>query len=348
EPGAQTQSTPKDSGLQNSESLDAGSGYAPEGALYFAGFEPTAVLSIRALNGYLYWKRTDGAILRAPTDGSASPIELVNCSDCTVREFETDGTHVYYLRAAAGELLQLEISTGSIQTIDLPWAAPDYGIAVGRNYIYVAMPGCAAITRVSKATLNVETMTIDGVAPPGQGYTELIERGEGLLCGGPNELFWIDSWGNTARSLAPIHVLHDVAIHDDVAYWKDFDDKSPPNARIGFVPLSGGESTIVEQPHSAGLGNMVVISSLSKLFFHGGYSVFSFDLTEGQQRFDAWYSFPRPEAGRAISAGSMAADDSYLYAAVSGTQLDPDTRQPKGAYWILRLFPERVLSAGWN
>jgi hypothetical protein len=132
---------------------------------------------------------------------------------------------------------------------------------VDDRYVYVAMHGCAAVTRYDKQLLEpVEiyvTLPSDG---PGWGPTTLQVEGDDVYCASWGNLFKIPWWdelattvdGNDptvrlATSEVPIWAM---VLSEDHVYWVE----RPPVGEIlafGRVPRQGGMPERIEPPKSA-------------------------------------------------------------------------------------------------
>lgn len=296
--------------------------------LYFSAFEREA-LGISVDDRYVYWYQDERTFMRGLKSGSSAPEVLTRCGTCNLFRFvaDSDTRAVYFL--ARQEVIRVDRETGASTSIPLDWDHDLGGIAVDTQFVYTAMPGCAAITRINKRTLSKEVMRVPDVAFPNRaGVTQLAFSGNAIVCASPSDLFVIDEW-----QAPPRRVVHDigsvwgvVALEDHV-FWLE-SDRSPNT--IGQVPLAGGEVSRVPQlgrtPQTMKLVNLQIDQ---QLVFGTGDGLQSFDRVANQ-------------FGRLAKVGyvlDLAADSDAVYATIWGkrSHVVGGTARIDDAYWVVKV-----------
>ncbi|RYZ03479.1 MAG: hypothetical protein EOO73_27470 [Myxococcales bacterium] len=304
----------------------------PPYLLYFSGFEDgRAVNSVAIGDRHVYWNLNGGRFMRAAKDGSdVTPELFLQCSTCDLMDFLVDAEAAYFLNGA--ELLRVDVDTKAQRAIALDFDHVGRGALMADDtYLYTAMPGCAAITRIHKQTFAKEVLPVVGVEYPGAGVTTLDKTGERIVCGSPTQLFVFDSWGTEPRvEHSGIDVLWGFAMAGEVGYWLEQPTSSPPPVQIGRLAVTGGQSGLLVQESQAGHTNRLVFaSSIDKVLFGN---------IAGIRAFDA-----RTEMlGKLVELGrptDLAVDDEFVYASVLGRP-----RRSVGgedvynlAYWVARV-----------
>jgi hypothetical protein len=304
----------------------------PPYLLYFSGFEDgRAVNSVAVDDRHLYWNLNGGRFMRAAKEGGdVSPELFFQCSTCDLMDFLVDSGIAYFLNGA--ELLRVNLDTKAQRAIALDFDHVGRGaLMADDSYLYTAMPGCAAITRIDKQTFAKEVVPVADVEYPGAGVTTLDKTEERIVCGSPTQLFVFDSWGSEPRvEHVGIDVLWGFAMAGGIGYWLEQPTSSPPPVQIGRLALTGGQSGFVVQESEAGHTNRLVFaSSIDKLLFGNIAGIRAFDART--DRLGNLVQLGRPT--------DLAVDDEFAYASVLGRP----KRRLRGeevyslAYWLARV-----------
>ena len=237
---------------------------------------------------------------------------------------------------AGTRILRIARANGAATAWSLSWDHANLGgIFADDVYAYAAMPGCAAITRIDKETAKREEMTISGVAfPTTAGVTALAKSGSRLLCASPTEVFAIDGWGGEPTKLiSGIRGLFGFVASPLDAFWLSM----PPEATLpsmGSIPILGGDPLYVipaEGEIEAGFTPRLVYSSVVNHVLYGS--------SRGVRGLDATTKRLDALAECCPVAADLAADDTFVYGAVSGFRARPEEPQGPGtrASWLVRI-----------
>jgi hypothetical protein len=266
----------------------------------------------------------------------ASDSELFfDCASCQGHLAAADGTWFFTLERS--DVLRVGINDKSETRIPLDWdhSGGGAGFLVDASFVYTAMPGCAALTRIDKNTLEKSVMTIDGIRVPGRGETILAKAGERLVCGSPSDIFLIESWGATARNIFNgVQELFGLTVVGEEAYWLEQHDGEP--SALGVAPLDGSGAGIIANDDNGHYGRLVYAASIGKVIWASQHGLRAFDTetrTLGELELRHGPDYP-------IELFSIAADGEHLYATTEGSSA-PRTVDGKPkmteAYWIERI-----------
>jgi hypothetical protein len=148
----------------------------------------------------VYWTQHGGTVWVGSLDGQQEPRQIARLSTVAGEQMSSDARHLYILdrqylfRWAKGEWTE--------ERIELPWDHTGGALAVDDRYAYAVMWGCAAITRMDKQTLSLETIYLDiGPVTPERsvGHTTLLVDNGAFYCGAWNHIFVIDRWPDLVR-----------------------------------------------------------------------------------------------------------------------------------------------------
>ncbi|HEX2875939.1 MAG TPA: hypothetical protein VHP33_32035 [Polyangiaceae bacterium] len=189
---------------------------APIEVLYDLGLGPVGTVgaAIYAGTDYVYWEQST-KLMRGPKSGNG-PVEKFGTWDLYDQpRIRGDATHVYWVNRT--KLSRRPHTGGPQEDVTLLWDHTDGDFQIDDRYVYVAMPGCPAITRIDKVTLAQELVsrTVPEPRP-----TSLAIVGDRLLCGSGQTLFIVRSWD---EGLEPVAThpdwVHALFVHDNRAYW---------------------------------------------------------------------------------------------------------------------------------
>ena len=138
--------------------------------LHYVGINLTELVYEIAVDDVnVYWRAADLNYWSLPKTGG-EPELLVGCSTCEPTP-EPDGRGLVYLLDGT-ELVAVDRDTKEITLTELPHGHAGGGaILPAGDFVYTALPGCAALLRIDKSTGTIDVAYIDGVAYPGRGAT---------------------------------------------------------------------------------------------------------------------------------------------------------------------------------
>jgi hypothetical protein len=257
----------------------------------------------------VYWTEKGGELIAGSKDGKKTPEEIgVFTSTLLGITVDSDNTHVYWLD---GKRLRRRAKTGGeTESIELMWSHEGGDLAFDDQYIYVALWGCPAITRIDKKSLESETMYIE-VEGIGSGPTTLVvDRGE-FFCASWGNIFSIPGWNEPAKLL--------VALEDPTTEWTDdriwgmvvagndiYWVARPSGSRpiyIGKVARTGGDKETFPTRFGNGTSELVCCPAQRRIYFSEGFSLVYFSIT------DKNYGFMLSD----WPTGGIAIDEQYLY-----------------------------------
>jgi hypothetical protein len=149
----------------------------------------------------VYWTQKGGALMVGSLDGAEKPRRVAELASNggAGEKLGSDSSHLYVLEKT--HLVRWAKTDWTEQRLELPHDYTGGALAVG-DYVYLALWGCASITRVDKATLALETIYIDiGPVNPERsvGGTALVLDGAALYCGAWYHVFVVDRWPDATR-----------------------------------------------------------------------------------------------------------------------------------------------------
>lgn len=267
--------------------------------------------------------------MRGLKSGSSAPEALTRCGSCNPYRFVADSdTHAVYFLARQ-EVVRVDREAGTSTSIPLDWDHDMGGIAVDAQFVYTAMPGCAAITRIDKRTLSKEVMRVPNVAFPNRaGVTQLSFAGNSMVCASPSDLFVIDEWrAEPRRVVQDIGSVWGVVALENQVFWLE-SDRSPNT--IGQVPLAGGEVRRVSQlGRSPQTMKLVDLQPNQQLVFGTGDGLQAFDRNASQFGHLAKVGYVR----------DLAVDSDAVYATIWGkrSHVVDGAARVDDAYWVVKV-----------
>jgi hypothetical protein len=189
---------------------------APIEVLYDLGYGPTSRVGAAIHVGvdFVYWELA-GALMRGPKDGTGPVEKFGSWDQFHETRIRGDATHVYWLNRS--KLSRRPHDGGPQEDIPLQWDHTSGDFRIDERYVYVAMPGCPAITRVDKVTLAQETIVRTVEEPR---LAVLALTGGQIVCGSGANVFIIRSWerGHELIATHPDWVVA-MIVHEGSAYW---------------------------------------------------------------------------------------------------------------------------------
>jgi hypothetical protein len=301
--------------------------WPPQYLFHFVGFEnPYSIGSVYADERYVYWGQKGDYINRVDKVLPGESEVFMHGPICYGDSLFFDGPWLYCLGLDAA--MRIDRQDPTQQTaLPLDWTHPSgSGLVVDEQYVYAAMPGCAAITRIDKQTLAKDVMYVDGVGFPGRGYTNLAKAGDRLVCASPVEIYVIDKWGEPATPIFPVSELFGLAVVGDNAYWLEDGGDWPV---IGVSPLSGGGQSLLEDQDGGFTTRIVYIPSIGRLLWGDKEGLRTLDTSSNAVA-------KRLDIGNILDIGF---DDAYAYASIDGVRSRTVNGRPKvvEAYWLDRV-----------
>ncbi len=240
----------------------------------------------------VYWVQKAGRLHRGSLDGAAPALHIGQYAGTLGGEgIRSDETHVYFLDGAflrrwpkaTGEPCSDYYRCPSVEDTALLWEHPGGPgpLFVDGRYVYVAMDGCAAITRYDKQEMEpVEVYVTLPEQGPGNGPTTLEVDGKDVYCASWGNVFKIPWWdeplttvdGNDpsvrlAGSEVPIWAM---VLSDEHVYWVERPQVGE-TLSFGRVPRQGGTPQKIEPPEGVfvnSVSNRIVYdSSHRRVFF---------------------------------------------------------------------------------
>ncbi|GEM_PF-1317903 len=308
--------------------------WPPPNLFLFIGYHTS--IGIQVDDKYLYWSDAAGStFMRADKSGAGEPQEIVRCA-CDNLRFVADSATASLYVLDRDRVLQVERETFAQTPLPLDWDHSSGDLFADEQYIYTAMPGCAAITRFDKKTHTKEVMGISGVKYPTQaGRTTLGKAGGKLVCGSPTEIYVVDAWGMGGR-----RVFDNVKLGlgltgvSNNVYWVDAD----LTTTVGWTPVSSGSvqevsrKTVVGRP-----SRLLFVPSLGKLAFGSGTGIQGFNPVTNQ--FDGFATVGvLAQFGTSIIE-DFAVDSEFAYATMYGgrTRIVDGVLKGDPASWIARV-----------
>ena len=301
--------------------------WPPPYFFHFVGFEnPYSIGSVYADEQYVYWTQKGYYLNRVEKSTPGTGEFYLQSTVCDGSSLFFDGPWLYCLAGSAA--LRMDRQDPTQQTaLPLDWTHPSgSGFLVDEQYVYAAMPGCAAITRIDKQTLAKDVMYVDGVGFPGRGYTNLAKAGDRLVCASPVEIYLIDKWGAPATPIFPVSELFGLAVVGENAYWLEDGGDWPV---IGVSPLSGGGQSLLEDQDGGFTTRILYIPSIGRLLWGDKEGLRTLDTSSNAIA-------KRLDIGNILDIGF---DDAYAYASIDGVRSRTVNGRPKveEAYWIDRV-----------
>jgi len=298
--------------------------WPPSHLFQFIGFDTTnRIAGVYVDSTNVYWAQKVNHFMRVEKAHPGSPELFFDCSDCDYDQSASDGSYFYSL--AGSRVVRVSIADRTQTDLPLDWNHSGGGAAltVDDRYVYTAMNGCPALTRIDKQTLAKEVMQIDGVTLPGRGRTALAKSGDALVCGSPSQIFVIDSWGSARSIFTDVHQGFSVTASGDRAYFLEDGDDLPG---VGSALLAGGGGQHLVLDKDGGFAvPLLSIPSLGKVIWGNHKGVRSLDMRDS--------TLSRIELG---DTQSVAADETHAYAVVEGFMPQTVNGRPVStyAYWI--------------
>lgn len=339
-----------DGGAPMSSSADAatetGTGdipWPPPYLLYFHEVEGEDLRGLTVTSTHVYWITATGHGYRAPKDGSGQPEHLFACGyACDPNHLYADGDDVYFLQLT--EVRRLDGQTLESSYVPLEYSHSGGALLVEDKYLYTAVRGCPAITRIDKETLESETMLIDGIEYPDRGRQMLVVAGETLVCAGPDSIYVIKEWAASdsaytlgdpegpVAKLADVGDLYGAVVHDETVFWLE---DPGTGVGVGYIPLSGGTPIVMGQDRQGTQGWLVHAPSIGKLLTFVSGGIRGFDTAA--KEFDIFLDL-EPTS---LAFRGLALDGEYLYATVRGLRL-----MGTSGNWIAKIPLSDILEKG--
>jgi hypothetical protein len=264
------------SSLSSTSPQDVDPNWPPRYLFHFVGYEvPNGAIQeafgLAVDDTYAYWFEYDNKYMRVDKSAPSSDAQVVY-PGATGSQYALglDGGYFYALDHAS--VLRIAASDLATTSLTLKWDHSAGGaLLIGSQYVYAAMPGCAAVTRIDKSTLKSEVMTIDGVNFPGRGYTYLAQTEAGLLCVSPSTIYRIDTWG--MQPTVVYNQLRDVfgaVVVGQGVYWIEQHENSgeEQGSFIGCAPIAGGGGGIVAKDSEGTMANrLLYVPSIQRILY---------------------------------------------------------------------------------
>ncbi|HEX5099897.1 MAG TPA: hypothetical protein VFV94_10375 [Polyangiaceae bacterium] len=310
--------------------------WPPPYLFQFAGFDfPNTIGGIHVDDRYVYWgQKSAGGFMRVEKTNPGNPEFFLDCSGgCDSDQSASDGTNFYTL--AGSHVLRVSVADATRTELPLDWNHTNGALLVDERYVYTAMHGCPALTRIDKQTLAKEVMEIDGVGYPGRGRSALAKAGSALVCGSPSEIFVIDAWGGEARRIfTDVHQGFSVAATGDRAFFLEDGDEW---ATIGAVPLAGGSAQRLLEDQEGGFAlPLLSAPSVGNVIWGDNRGLRSLDTHDS--------SLGATAVGYVQTVDADATD---AYATVSGFMPETVNGRPESvrAFWIARVSLAELASS---
>jgi len=212
--------------------------WPPPHMLHFAGYGFDRILSDTHVNQKQAFAQTvRSEALRGAREPGGDVVSLGRCLNC-LPGFAVDESTLYFLRVDT--VVQFDIATWMETRTNVPVNhSGDGAIAIDEKYVYSAQPGCPLVGRYSKPELAGDVTTLPPVQIVNGGNMVLrVRRDGGVLCGSPNGIAAIDTWGQPGRLLpGEVLGLRGMDSSGDWVYWVEWDD----DPYVGVVKWSGDE-----------------------------------------------------------------------------------------------------------
>jgi hypothetical protein len=308
--------------------------WPPPYLFQFAGFDfPNTLGGIHVDERYVYWWQNAARFMRVEKASPGNPEFFFDGSGCDSDQAASDGTNFYTL--AGSHVLRVSVADATRTELPLDWNHTNGALLVDDRYVYTAMHGCPALTRIDKQTLAKEVMEIDGVGYPGRGRSALAKAGNALVCGSPSEIFVIDAWGGEARRIfTDVHQGFSVAATGDRAFFLEDGDEW---ATIGAVPLAGGSAQRLLEDQEGGFAlPLLSAPSVGKVIWGDNRGLRSLDTHDS--------SLGAAPVGYVQTVDADATD---AYATVSGFMPETVNGRPESvrAFWIARVSLAELASS---
>ena len=219
----------------------------------------------------VYWT-TRGGVHRGSLDGS-DPVERWGTCPIGVCPLGSDDTDLYWIyrdvlykraKAAAPDSAPQERALRLRHDPSTP-------VLVDDTYVYLAMPGCAAITRLRKdADDTGEEMYIE---PPQDrsGTTLLHRKGSTLYCASWGRLYAIPEWGAEPALLATArYEITGLLPVGAQIFFLDAYRGSGTDGRLSRVPEAGGEVSLVLETDLEAPRGLFLDASHDRILFWDG------------------------------------------------------------------------------
>lgn len=208
----------------------------------------------------VYWLQKNKNIYRGSHDGRQPAQVFGQIRTQYMDTMAGDAKRLYWLE---GERVRFKDKVdGSEGEIPLPWDHDGGAMAIDDKYLYLAMVGCPAISRIDKQTLVRDELDIPNVAlDPHGGGTTLLLRDGGFYCGAWTSVFWVPGWDQPAKRLVSTAVrlagLWPVA---DSLFW--INDPGWSSTRTTYVSrLALATSTVTDFPQVPDRGATALVAS---------------------------------------------------------------------------------------
>jgi hypothetical protein len=247
----------------------------------------------------VYWLQKDGWVYRGSRDGSKRIEPWVKTDVVFAHTFFSDAERVYWFALAS--LRFKDKRTGEEGRVELPWDHAGGALAADDTYVYAAMWGCPAITRIHKRTLVTEEMDIPGIVFDPMGGTSLILHDGGFLCGAWTHVHWIPGWEEPAvQIVSSARRLWGMVVVGDDLYWLNNPGSSTVHTfSMSRISLSSGAITdFPESGWGEGNTNLIVSPDRRWLFFAGGTPLYAFGISDGTYRI----ALPMDPSGERVGA----------------------------------------------
>jgi hypothetical protein len=264
----------------------AGTGGAPSGGdiptfvLYDLGDSPQSpTYGLHVDADGVYWFQRDGGLYRGSRDGRKPVEHWSQLKVIYAGTMISDAERLYWI--AEDKLAWKAKISGEEGDVKLSWNHSGGGLAIDDGYVYVAMIGCPAITRVDRKTLVAEEMYIPDIpVDPNGGGSRIIAANGGLYCGSWSNVFWISGWNQPAKKLvATARRVWALAQVGDNVYWLNNPGSSTTHlTSIGRVAISTGVVTEFPEEPVAGASNFIVSPDAKWLFHSTTATLYAFSI----------------------------------------------------------------------
>lgn len=230
----------------------------------------------------MYWTIVFTLYWGSP-NGEKEPQEIARCGVCG-DVLDSDATHIYWLDGSF--LRRRSKQLDPEEEIALKWSHVGGDALVGETYLYTAMPGCGALTRIDKQTLQQE-FTYSEVER-GVGDTRLALADDGTLyCGAWRRIVRIREWGAAEVVYDGGTSIEGVHLTPTHLVWLDNEPDSSKQSRVGRMPVAGGDAELFPLPINGVVERSVLDQASRRLIFIHGSWVTSFDLERATFRYIA-------------------------------------------------------------
>jgi hypothetical protein len=304
---------PDGTGGAGGDAPGANGGEIPTFVLYDLGARPESpTYGLHVDADGVYWIQRDGGIYRGSRDGRKTVERWSQLKVIYADTMISDRERLYWI--AEDQLSWKAKAAGEEGSVKLSWNHSGGGLAIDDRYVYVAMVGCPAITRVDRETLTAEEMYIPDIPVDlNGGGSKVIVANGGLYCGSWSNVFWIPAWGQPARKVVGIaRRIWALDRVGDYVYWLNNPGSSTTRlTSVGRLAISTGVVTEFPEEPVAGASNFVTSPDGEWLFHTTNATLYAFS-TDGTRNVPA---LPPDFSGRRLAAygRNIASDGEALY-----------------------------------